>query len=109
MPDRSTAPPIRSRPRRASERGVGLVEYALILALVAVLSIGGTLVLGGQITGVLNEAGTGISGASGNSGPVDPTPEPTPTPVPASAYTKKKTCVAAGHTWVTKPKPAHCV
>ena len=37
---------------RRSERGQGLVEYALIIALIAVLVIGALLALGGKINDV---------------------------------------------------------
>ncbi len=97
------------RPSRGrADAGQGLVEYALILVLVAVVSIGATLFLTGQLTGALTDVGNQLNGASGPSEVVSPTPTPTATPIPPSAYTKKKTCVAAGYTWVKKPKPAHC-
>ncbi len=35
--------------------GQGLAEYALILALVAIIAVVGLLVLGGQISAILNQ------------------------------------------------------
>jgi Flp pilus assembly pilin Flp len=105
MRDQPGNPTTRGTPRAVAEAGQGLAEYALILALVAVLAIGATLQLGGAITSTLSTTGSTIGGAvAGQQG--DPTP---PATSPPSDYTKKKTCVAAGYQWVTKPKPAHCV
>ena len=42
------------------EDGQGLAEYALILALIAIVAIAALLFLGGQINGVLSEVGTAI-------------------------------------------------
>ncbi|MGZ5367657.1 MAG: Flp family type IVb pilin [Aeromicrobium sp.] len=43
-----------------SERGQGLAEYALILALIAVLAIVAVTFLGDQIQAILSEVGTKI-------------------------------------------------
>jgi pilus assembly protein Flp/PilA len=43
-----------------SERGQGLAEYALILALIAVLAIAAVLFLGGQINSILSTVGQSI-------------------------------------------------
>ncbi len=40
-----------------NERGQGLAEYALILALIAVLAIAAVTFLGGQINSVLSNVG----------------------------------------------------
>jgi pilus assembly protein Flp/PilA len=42
------------------ERGQGLAEYALILALIAVLAIAAVTFLGGQINTILSNVGTSI-------------------------------------------------
>ena len=42
------------------ERGQGLAEYALILALIAVLAIAAVTFLGGQIKTILSTVGTKI-------------------------------------------------
>ena len=42
------------------ERGQGLAEYALILALIAVLAIAAVTFLGGQINSILSDVGTAI-------------------------------------------------
>ncbi len=42
------------------ERGQGLAEYALILALIAVLAIAAVTFLGGAINGILSSVGTSI-------------------------------------------------
>jgi pilus assembly protein Flp/PilA len=46
--------------RRDGEEGQGLAEYALILALVAIVAIVGLLVLGGQISSILSTIGNSI-------------------------------------------------
>jgi pilus assembly protein Flp/PilA len=46
-----------------SEEGQALVEYALILALVAVFCIGALTALGGSVSGALTAISTAISGA----------------------------------------------
>jgi len=42
------------------ERGQGLAEYALILALIAVLAIAAVTFLGGQIQAILSSVGNSI-------------------------------------------------
>jgi pilus assembly protein Flp/PilA len=42
------------------QRGQGLAEYALILALIAVLAIVAVTFLGGQINGILSDVGKSI-------------------------------------------------
>jgi pilus assembly protein Flp/PilA len=42
------------------ERGQGLAEYALILALIAVLAIAAVTFLGGQINSILSNVGNNI-------------------------------------------------
>ncbi len=42
------------------EEGQGLAEYALILALIAVLAIAAVTFLGGQINAILSSVGTAI-------------------------------------------------
>lgn len=91
----------RAAPARRAERGQGLAEYALILALVAILAIGATQFLGGHISTALAGVGNQLSGLVS----VEPAG---PTPPPPSTYKNKKTCVAAGYKWVTSPKPNHC-
>jgi pilus assembly protein Flp/PilA len=45
---------------RRSERGQGLAEYALILALIAVLAIAAVTFLGSQINAILSDVGNSI-------------------------------------------------
>jgi pilus assembly protein Flp/PilA len=45
---------------RSDERGQGLAEYALILALIAVLAIAAVTFLGSQINAILSDVGTKI-------------------------------------------------
>lgn len=47
-----------------NEKGQGLVEYALILALVALLVIVALKFLGGTVGNAYNNVGSGISGAT---------------------------------------------
>ena len=46
------------------ERGQGLAEYALILALIAVLAIAALLVLSGSINDILTHVGDCLSNSS---------------------------------------------
>ncbi|HWH37228.1 MAG TPA: Flp family type IVb pilin [Candidatus Limnocylindrales bacterium] len=45
---------------KGDERGQGLAEYALILALIAVLAIVAVTFLGGQINAILSDVGNKI-------------------------------------------------
>ena len=45
---------------RREDRGQGLAEYALILALIAVLAIAAVTFLGGQINSILSAVGNAI-------------------------------------------------
>jgi pilus assembly protein Flp/PilA len=45
---------------REQQRGQGLVEYGLIIALVAVLAIAGLLIFGPAITGLLSKLGGSV-------------------------------------------------
>jgi len=42
------------------ERGQGLAEYALILALIAIIAIAALVFLGNQISGILNVVGNSV-------------------------------------------------
>ena len=46
--------------RRNDEDGQGLAEYALILALIAIIAITALVFLGGQIADILSEIGDAI-------------------------------------------------
>jgi Flp pilus assembly pilin Flp len=68
--------------------GQGLVEYALVLALVAVLVISVVLFAGGRITLNLSAIGVDLGGPSLTAGPTmkpTPTPKATKTPKPTKA------------------------
>ncbi|MGA2512217.1 MAG: Flp family type IVb pilin [Candidatus Limnocylindrales bacterium] len=43
-----------------SEKGQGLAEYALILALIAVVAIAALIFLGGKVSTILSTVGTSI-------------------------------------------------
>ena len=45
---------------RRDEEGQGLAEYALILALIAIVVIAAVIFLGGQINGIMSDVGTSI-------------------------------------------------
>jgi len=45
---------------RRDEEGQGLAEYALILALIAIVVIGAVIFLGGQINTIMSNVGTSI-------------------------------------------------
>ena len=85
----------KTRPRRFFETAQGLVEYALILALVAVLALGAFTTLGGQMGSTLSNVGGEVLGAD-ESGP--PTAPPTPPPNPGSIG-NAPACWAADFFW----------
>jgi pilus assembly protein Flp/PilA len=43
-----------------AQRGQGLVEYALMLALIAIVAIAALVFLGGQLSGILSEIGQSV-------------------------------------------------
>jgi pilus assembly protein Flp/PilA len=56
-----------------SEEGASLVEYGLLVALIAVVCIAGITALGGSINGLFNGLSTTISGTStGGAAPTTP-------------------------------------
>ena len=46
--------------RDSDDKGQGLAEYALILALIAIVAIAALLFLGGQIADILSQIGAAI-------------------------------------------------
>ena len=46
---------------RVSETGASMVEYALLLALIAAVAIGALFILGGSVNSSLNNVNTGIT------------------------------------------------
>jgi Flp pilus assembly pilin Flp len=52
-------------PRRVAQAGQGLVEYALILCLVAAVAVVGTIFLGKQVSTVLSHTGSALGARSG--------------------------------------------
>jgi pilus assembly protein Flp/PilA len=50
--------------RTAAQEGQALIEYALILALIALITIGVLQALGHSVSGVLNKVGTSMSSVS---------------------------------------------
>ncbi|TMQ07059.1 MAG: Flp family type IVb pilin [Deltaproteobacteria bacterium] len=64
MTFRSTLTRLLATLRRAEE-GQGLAEYALILALIAIIAIVGLLFLGGQISDKLSTIGSQLKSVSG--------------------------------------------
>lgn len=107
----------KTRPRRFAETGQGLVEYAIIIALVAILAIGATSFLGGRVKGTLSGVGGSVNGAVLGANQGGPTPAPTPvaTPTPtatpqhqhsAQHYTSdhdSSGCVADHYYWIDPP------
>jgi Flp pilus assembly pilin Flp len=55
---------VRARVNR-DERGANLVEYLLLVSLIAIAVIGAVLFLGSQLSPKFNQAGSTLSGASG--------------------------------------------
>ena len=58
--------PIRRTWNRRSEVGASLVEYALLLALIAVIALVALHFLGGSVSNTLNQVGNSISNPAGN-------------------------------------------
>jgi pilus assembly protein Flp/PilA len=46
--------------KRDEEKGQGLAEYALILALIAIVAIAALIFLGSQVSAILSAVGAGI-------------------------------------------------
>ena len=61
MPDSDPIAELRLTPRRDSERGQTLVEYALIIALVSLAAIAALGFLSGKIQGVFSKAGNSLN------------------------------------------------
>ena len=55
------------RQRRTGDRGAALVEYAVLLGLVAVVCVGGLALLGGRADAKLRGGGSGLSGSTTSS------------------------------------------
>jgi Flp pilus assembly pilin Flp len=114
----------KASPRRVVQAGQGLVEYALILSLIASLAIGGALFLGGATKSALSKAGSSVGGAvageAATPAPVEGGPcgnggewelkhgtwvcegeSPTPRPTPA----KPSSGCSAPKQWVFNSKP----
>jgi len=51
--------------RRRRQRGQGLVEYSLVISLIAIVAIAALVVLGGDITKTLSDTGTTIGNPGG--------------------------------------------
>ena len=68
--------------RRRGLSGQGLVEYALILALVGVIVIGGALIMSGALSSLMGRIGTDVDGAVAG---MTATPALVPTPAPPGA------------------------
>lgn len=57
---------VTSRPNRRDERGASLVEYALLLSLIAIVLAGTVSTFGGKIDDSLDNANSAIASASVN-------------------------------------------
>src|SRR3970040_1888380 len=71
---------------RSDERGQGLAEYALILALIAVLAIAAVTFLGGQINAILSDVGTWAGSRSPQATSEAPAERPAPFLMPSGPY-----------------------
>ena len=58
--------PIRATWNRRDEVGASLVEYALLLALIAVVALVALHFLGGSVSNTLNNVGSSIGNPTGN-------------------------------------------
>jgi Flp pilus assembly pilin Flp len=91
--------------RRRGQAGQGLVEYALILALVGVIVIGGALIMSGALSNMMARIGTEVDGAVAGmtATPALTTPSPPPGgpdpgtgPVPTPTIDPNQTCALPG-------------
>ena len=71
-----------SNARGGSDRGATAVEYALIVAGVAMVLVGGLQALGGAIGSVFDNQASALAAQE-----ISPTPTPTPTPTPSPTQT----------------------
>lgn len=60
---------------RKNDTGATLIEYALLVAFIAIVALTGIIFLGNQISGLFNSIGTWLQGVGGDVGGA-----PTPTP-----------------------------
>ena len=84
-------------PRCRGDAGASMVEYSLLVALVAIVCIGALTLLGPRASGIFDGAGDGFSPTTipdevdesgGTGGPSDTVPEcPDPEPPPATPTT----------------------
>jgi pilus assembly protein Flp/PilA len=93
---------MKKSPRNKKQKGQGLVEYALILVLVAIVVIAALMVLGpiiGNVFTGINGSLSGIGGSGGGSAAPVSVPTTVPTPVPTASL---GTCYLrwTGHQWV---------
>lgn len=65
MPHRNQPDPDEPVPDRRHERGASLVEYALLIALIAVVCIGAVTLLGRNSSTKMRSAGDGVAGGDG--------------------------------------------
>lgn len=83
-----------SSSKEKNQKGQGLVEYALILVLVAIVVIAALLILGPMIGNVFSKTNSSLSGiggtASGGSAIIAPTPATAPT------FTYQQWCASLG-------------
>ena len=72
-------------PARFGERGASLVEYALLVALIAVVSISAVSALGGTTSDIIQDGADGIANApTTTAGPTTTTVAPYPTTGPTT-------------------------
>jgi Flp pilus assembly pilin Flp len=91
--------------RSGGERGVTAVAYALMVAIIAVLLVGGVFVLGGSIQSVLDHGGDCVASPSdcgdgsgtGSGGNGGGNPGPTTSSRPGSATTTTATTITAAN------------
>jgi Flp pilus assembly pilin Flp len=93
--------------RRRGLSGQGLVEYALILALIGAIVIGGALIMSGALSNLMARIGTDVDGAvagmTATPAPAPTTPPPGGPPDPGAGagptptIDPDQTCASPGH------------
>jgi Flp pilus assembly pilin Flp len=82
--------------RKKNQKGQGLVEYALILVLVAIVVIAALLILGSNIGNTFGKVNSSLSGLDAAAAPIVIPPTATPVPVWTTCANENGFCSFSG-------------